>query len=258
MSKDLKAPQLRLVSALQQSPVDSLRSTTLAPPGKIWLAGLPAMPTSLLQLELSLSASVVDLQDVTTIIKGDVGLTVQLLRLAAREMTESKGMPLCVSNTIVQFGTSKLSALVANTKPLLEHLRTPAGFSVCERFWTRARLTALIAEELSAQSCTVSSEEAYLAGLLCRLGELPSMLGWSFTGSHDTETHNIAYRMATAWKLPDILSEVIGGYGNISHTRKSSPLLDIVEAADNWAVRLELLASRDATRLTERRLTCHQ
>jgi len=109
-------------------------------------------------------------------------------------------------------------------------------------------LTALIAEELSGQSSVVTPEEAYLAGLLCHVGDLPSILGWATAGSGAADSRYIGYRMAKSWELSPALVDVIGGYGEACGTRESRALLDIAEAADNWASRLEFLAVRAASR----------
>ncbi len=248
MSEDPTKPKLRIVSGSQQPPTEGSGSSIVPLPGEKEFPRLPAMPHALLQLELCLTAPVVDLQNITNIIRGDVGLMVQLLRFVAREAELFPGMINAISEIVVQLGIEKLCALAAQTEPLPEQLRSPAGSSACERFWTHARLTALIAEELAGQSSEVNSEEAYLAGLLCRIGDLPKILGWEIAGSGATDSRRLGYRMAKAWGLPAILAELIGGFGEGGRPRGSHALLDIAEAADNWAVRLESLAARDAMR----------
>jgi len=131
---------------------------------------------------------------------------------------------------------------VGQTKSLPHLLSTHAGISACERFWLHSRLTALIAEELASQSSEVSSEEAYLAGLLCHVGELSSVLGLAPPSPSPADSRHIGYRMAKAWGLPGALADVIGGYREICRSPESRALLDIAEAADNWASRLECLA----------------
>ena len=248
MSADRNNLKIRLASANQQFPVDSTRSSTFPLPGEAEFSGPPAMPNALLRLELSLSAFVIDLQDVTNIIKSDVGLTVQLLRLAARTTEQSKGKIGAISEIAIQVGVDGLGALVAQTEPLPDHFRSHTGLSASERFWMHSRLTALIAEELAGQSSEVAPGEAYLAGLLCHVGDLPSVLGWAAADSGTTDSRNTGYRMAKAWELPCALTEVIGGYGEVCRTPESRTLLDLAEAADHWASRLEFLATRAARR----------
>lgn len=241
------SPKLRLVSSTQQHPVYS-HPSRFPLPGEAEFPGPPAMPAALLQMELCLSASVVDLEQITNIVRSDAGLTIQLLRLAAREAEASPDM-IPIGEMVVQVGVEKLGALVAHTEPLPGHLRCPAGASPCEQFWARCRVTALIAEELAGQSSEVAPESAYLAGLLCHIGRLPSILGWATACPDTGDSSYIGYRMAKSWGFPAVLTDVIDGYREVKRTRESQALLDIVEAADTWAARMEYLAARDAMRL---------
>ncbi|MGB8011404.1 MAG: HDOD domain-containing protein [Terriglobales bacterium] len=248
MVTDHTNPKLRLHLTTEQTPPDSPLVPDFPLPGEAQFQGPPAMPSALLRLQLCLSAPVVDLQDTTNIIKSDIGLAVQVLRLAARKTEPSPGKIPPVSEIAIQFGTGSLGALAAHTKPLPEHLRSRAGLSACERFWTHSRLTALVAVELAEQTSDVNPEEAYLAGLLCHLGELPSLLRWTKAGSDPKDPRQIGYDMAKAWELPGVLADVIGAYGEVGPTPESRALLEIAEASDNWARQLEYLAVRDAMR----------
>src|ERR1700733_13511432 len=79
---------------LDVAPETSLVETAVPPVfpllGETLFHGLPALPRTLIHLEWALSATVADLQDITDIIRSDIGLTAQLLRLAAREPEGSR------------------------------------------------------------------------------------------------------------------------------------------------------------------------
>src|SRR5271166_3414171 len=162
MFANRKNQKLRLAVATQQSPVDFPHSSTFTLPGETEFPAPPAMPDALLRLDLCLSAFVVDLQDIKDIIRTDVGLTLQLLRLAARQTEQSPGRIGSIGEIAIQVGVPGLRELVSRTRAL--NFTSHAGLSVCERFWSHARLTALIAEELAGQSSEVDPEQAYLAG----------------------------------------------------------------------------------------------
>ncbi len=232
--------QIRPGVAAQQAPLHCTPDFPL--PGEAEFPAPPALPDALLQLELSLSAFVVDLGGVTDIIRGDIGLTVQLLRLAARVPELSLGKISAISEIACQVGVDRLKALVCQTNPLPIHFRDRAGLSACERFWTHSRLAALIAEELSEPSSEVTPQAAYLAGLLYRAGEIPSVLGRAPVSAVDALCNG--YRMAKAWELPQALADVMSGYRELCCTRESRALFDIATAADTWATRLEFLAVR--------------
>jgi HD-like signal output (HDOD) protein len=236
----------RLVVAPQHALAEVPRSSALSLPGEAEFPSPPAMPNALLRLELWLATFVADLQDITDIIRSDLGLTVQLLRLAAREIEESPGEIVPLSEIVVQVGVEKLRRLVAETKTLPDHFRGDPD--LCERCWTHSRLTALVAGELASQSSEVRPEEAYLAGLLCHVGDLPSLLNWSTTADA-ADSRPIGHRMATAWGFPRALADVIGGDREACRTQESRALLDIVTAAGIWASRLEFLAARESAQV---------
>ncbi len=244
--------------ALQQVLVEFPLSPIFSLPGEAEFSSPPALTHSLFHLELRLTDSVCDLQAITRIIRNDVGLTVQLLRLAARMIEESPSKISSISELVVEAGARNVAALVAHTRSLPDRLTRHAGGNAAERFWMHARLTALIAEELagqssgqsssgqsSSQSSKVSQEEAYLAGLLFRLGDLPSVLGWAAIDSAAANSREIGARMAKAWGFPRALTAVIGGDREICGAHGSLALLDIATDADIWASRLEFLAERE-------------
>jgi HD-like signal output (HDOD) protein len=115
-----------------------------------------------------------------------------------------------------------------------------------------SKLTALIAEELAGQSIDVRPQDAYLAGLLMNLGELPRLLGWPAAGSNAPDSGNRGYRIACAWGFPRPLADVIGGDREVCLTAQSRALLDLVTVANTWAYRLEFLAIRESARPTPR------
>jgi HD-like signal output (HDOD) protein len=220
--------------------------------GETLFQGLPALPRTLLRLEWALSATVANLQDITNIIRSDVGLTAQLLRLAARETDGAREEIVAINDIVVNVGLEKLRILAAGTDALPADQSSRSGLSARERFWMHSRLTALVAEELAGRSSEVRPHDAYLGGLLCHLGDLPPLLDPLSPDSDATVARQIGYRMANAWGFPHDLADVIGGDREVCLSRASRVLLDIVTAADIWAFRLELLAARESERPTPR------
>jgi hypothetical protein len=242
----------RLTLATQQSPVVDSVSSPFPLCGESEFCSPPALPDALLRLELGLSSYVIDLQDITNIVRGDIGLTIQLLRLAARENPESPERIGNIGEMVIQVGVEKLAALAARTKPLPDHSGL-SELSPCERFWMHSRLTALIAEELAGQSSDVCPQDAHLAGLLCHLGDLPSLLGWPAADPDAVDSRITGYRISNAWGFPRALADVIGGDREVCLIQASRALLDIVGIADTWAYRLEFLAMQES----ERRIGIH-
>jgi HD-like signal output (HDOD) protein len=267
MSLDRKICGTRLSLTPQHSPVS--HSSFLPLPGESKFPSPPALADSLLQLELGLSTFVTDLGCVTNVIRGDIGLTAQLLRFAAVEFGRSPSKITPLSEIVLHLGVDKLKELVTRTRPVAVHSVSSAASDECTRFWIHARLTAFIAEELALQSSEVHAEEAYLSGLFFRLGDLPLLLERSPSldlsssdirasdgqGS-DIHARHIGYRMAIAWGFPRPLLDVIAGDPETCH-RMSRVLLEIVVAADSWASRLRYLAARESREFGRGRHNAH-
>ena len=241
--------ETRLSLVTQQTPTEDPESLTFLLPGEAEFPSPPALPDALLRLELALSGFVTDLQEISNIVRGDIGLAIQLLRLAAREIPEAAGTMVTIGEMVIHLGVEKLTTLVARTEVLPRHL-SPSDLSRCERFWMHSRLTALIAEELAGRSTEVRPQDAQLAGLLCHLGDLPQLLGWPAASASAADSRNRGYRMAHAWEFPRALADVIGSDRELCLTAESRSLLDLVTVADTWAYRLEFLAIRASERPT--------
>lgn len=233
-----------LAVAAHQSPVEGHRSG-FPLPGEDRFPGPPVMPNSLLRLDLWLSEFVADLREITNIIRNDIGLSVQVLRLAASEIEESKDKTLAISDIVVLVGPGKLKELAATSQPLSDNTRSYTASDTCERFWTHSRLTGLVAQELACRSSRVSAEQAYLAGLLSHLGDLPALLGWALP-EREVDSRELGSQMAQAWRFPHDLIDVIGGDAERCRTSESRDLLEVVSDADVWASRLEFLAARES------------
>jgi HD-like signal output (HDOD) protein len=238
----------RLTVAPQQLLVAVPSSSTSSLRGEAHFPSPPALANTLLQLELHLSRCVVDLREVTNMIRSDIGLTTQLLRLAAAEIQASPDRIVSLSEIVVCIWVDRLKELIAQTSPLQDNVLGHAGSTVARRFWTHSQLTALVAEELAYEFPEVQLEEAYMAGLLWNLGELPLVLGWPSANSA-AGSHHLGYRMANAWGFPRALADVIGGNREVCITRESRALVDIAMSASSWAFRLEFLAARESPSL---------
>jgi HD-like signal output (HDOD) protein len=202
------------------------------------LALPPAMADAVLLLRLLLSSHIADLHAITDVIRNDVGLTVQLFRLAALERGGRAASTLNVADLIVQIGLDKLKRLAAETglNPLYPRNAAPQAR---ERFWMHARLTARICQELAGETAPANREGAYAAGLLHNLGALPELIGWKVPEWVPNSVGEIGYYVASAWQLPVILVDVIHGDDNACHSQKAHSLLRLAKVADERALRWE-------------------
>lgn len=205
------------------------------------LRAVPAMADAGLLFHLFLSSPTVNLDSVTEVIRRDVGLSIEVLRLASCRSAESDQFG--ISQSVVHAGVSRLRLLSGQIGLLSAHTRYKPSLRECEQFWVHARLTALMAEE-QAYKVDCDPEEAYVAGLLLRIGELPALLGWDwdFIGARPSE---IAGVLARTWSLPARLAEILGG-DDLQLPSRSRRLLQLVRVADQQAFRIQGLVSEYA------------
>lgn len=195
----------------------------------------PAMPGAVALLQLELASNVADLEAITSLIRNDVGLTTELLRLAFEQPARHRTGHLGVGELVVHLGTEKLRAMAAETRVLVCRPVGNRRFEACKEFWMRARRTAHIAEELAAGTSARIRETAFVAGLLRHVGELPALLDWKVPGIESIHPAKIGFRMAKAWHFPSILAEIIGGDEPACTSFAARRLLRLVNAADRLA-----------------------
>lgn len=197
---------------------------------RIEVPHVPSMATALVTLQILLNDSVGDLETITQVVREDVGLTIQLLRLSGSISGNLLRMPLSFGKLVVIAGQAKLREMVAEAPVIGESLLvTTEG---CSSFWLRSRQTARTAEQVAAEVFPELQETAYIAGLLRHMGELPALLGWRLPGLDSAGPDEIGYRMARSWNFPNLLAEVIGGDEHACRSSKSQWLLRLIRAAE--------------------------
>ncbi len=154
-----------------------------------------------LQLALLLQDSCVDLRAVSEVILSDAGATLQILRLAGEEYREGEDRPTRIEDCIVSLDMEGWYEAVC-TSPMPE-----SGPLVAE--WKQCRRVAECAREVARCVDGFSPEEAYLVGLLYRLGEFPHLLGWKLADTPCDEYRDLGVMLANQWHLPDYLLSAI-------------------------------------------------
>jgi HD-like signal output (HDOD) protein len=166
------------------------------------LPDVPAMPETLLAMELQLQERSVDLGEISEIILEDVGATVQILRLAGREFGDSEDRPARIEDCISALGLRACLRAAAGGAPVKGH-RHRAFHEFRAHCREIGRLCRLLAEEMPEFA---SLHEAYLTGLLHDIGALPALLGWD-RGDLPANRNLAALRMAEQWALPAFLKD---------------------------------------------------
>ncbi len=168
---------------------------------------IPALGGTLVQLELLLLKSRrFDLEEVTRLVRSDVGLAIQVLRHAQSDAFggEERWQ---LSDCIVHLGPR----LMEVARPLCCWAENrQAAFAQAEAFWTHAKLVANVAERAASYfpELNVNPEKAYIAGLFHNLKRLPEILD-----SGDESNLKGASRTIQEWivecNLPSFVTDVL-------------------------------------------------
>jgi hypothetical protein len=166
------------------------------------LPGVPALPETLLAMEFQLQEFSIDLCAISEIVLGDLGATIQILRLAGRENGDAEGRPVRIEDCISDLGLRAcLRAAAGGT--MARGIRQRAVLQMWEHSRQIAQTCRLIAEEIPG---FISPHQAYLAGLLHGIGDLPAVLGWERSATQNYRPFT-AVELAERWSFPMFLKE---------------------------------------------------
>jgi hypothetical protein len=167
------------------------------------LPDVPALPETLLQLELKLHEFSIDLHEVSQLVLSDLGTTLQILRLAVRECGIPDARPSRIEDCISDLG---LEACLrqAGRRTVLSEARHRGVIEV----WAHSREVAQLCKRLAGtQDGWMHPEEAYLVGLMHALGSLPGILGWQWPENEASNWTEKGSKLAELWSLPLCVQE---------------------------------------------------
>jgi hypothetical protein len=166
------------------------------------LPDVPILPETLLTMELQLQENSVDLTEFTEAVLGDLGATLQILRLAGQEYGSSEYRPVRIEDCISDLGPSACLEAVARGS-FVRGPQQRADFETWTHSKEIARYFRLLAETMPG---SISPDQAYVAGLLHAIGTLPETLGWQsseMNGNHALT----ALKLAERWHFPGYVKD---------------------------------------------------
>jgi HD-like signal output (HDOD) protein len=206
---------------------------------------IPVLADSVYRLSNLLMISPVDLAAVSRVIRADVGLAAQILKLANSGLAD---VPIHdLDSAIVHLGVEPIRAFIL-TVPVLPSDGPAPMLRLWEHGVECARVCAWLAHTLKQYQ-----NQAYVAGLLHDLGRIP-LIAWRLAthsallpkadelicADPDQEDAQFGINhqviggwMAVTWDLPDILIEASERHHNPSSSINSG-LLNIISAADKF------------------------
>jgi HD-like signal output (HDOD) protein len=166
----------------QQSEVERRKQALMT----IMSKGLPTLPGYILDLNALLSSPSVDLKKVGKLIRTDPSLSAQILKLCNSAMFGMKSRVLSIEQASILMGTERLRTLILTCSAMQfagNSLRAESQLN----FWQHSFLAALLSERIANLVDYSEKEQAYLAGLLHDVGQLPL---WMVVSQEESKRRN--------------------------------------------------------------------
>lgn len=137
--------------------------------------GLPPFPNTVLELTAILSNQSVDVKKASRVIRADPSLSAHVLRLCNSPMFGLRTRVISIEQATILIGTERLRSL-AMTCSLVNYSGVGLPKDQVSNFWMHSFLAALLSESLAKQTDYCEKEQAYIAGLLHDIGQLPQWM----------------------------------------------------------------------------------
>ena len=204
-------------------------------PEAILLAdNLPSLPTVAMEILRVSKDPNVEVEEVAATISQDPALAMKVMRFAntPRYRRGSEISSLTVATNILGMRTLNLLALSFSLTSSLPKSGGSAGFDF-EHYWIRSVTTAVAARDLDRFVRTPYREEAFLCGLLARLGQLvmattisdeyADVCGQSVASMPSAKEekmalgydfHQVGEGLMRSWGMPELICDTIGRWGS--------------------------------------------
>jgi hypothetical protein len=159
----------------------------------------------------------------------DLGATLQILRLAGSEYSNSKDRPLRIEDCISDLGVHACMQAVSGEKAA----RHGRQRDIAE-MWAHSREVGQFSKQVADKLPETDPEQAYLVGLLHLIGYLPNVLGWDNTRRDAASEALNGLQMAKRWSLPHFVQQF---FSDIQSAGCESEWSEIVRLAHQRATR---------------------
>lgn len=193
------------------------------------LPNIPVLPETLLLLELEVQERSIDLQTITELILGDLGATLQILRLAGREYACAEFRPSRIADCIADLGVNVCMEAVS-----VQTVARASGHNAIADTWAHCREIAQISKQIAEESQEVNPDDAYMVGLLHAIGMLPAVLGWAASKRGVSDFALAGFKLAKKWSLAPFVVKFLS---EVHEEKCTTPLPEIVREAHRRADR---------------------
>jgi putative nucleotidyltransferase with HDIG domain len=215
--------------------------------------GLPTLPNYVLDLNALLGSASVDLKKVGAVIRTDPSLSAQVLRLCNSALFGLRRRVISIEQAAVMLGTERLRTLVLACS-VMQFAGKRLNGPQMSTFWQHSFLCALLSERVARQVDYFEKEQAYLAGLLHDIGQLPLWIliveeeakkrplppaGWTDNVAVERNYFGMDHckvgrSMAVAWNFMPSFIDVFENHHHPDRAQHDPYLVGIVAAADRF------------------------
>jgi putative nucleotidyltransferase with HDIG domain len=251
MNSSVRTPNPPLLpgSALALEQVDKRKQRLL----DVLSKGLPTLPNYVLDLNALLGSASVDLKKVGAVIRTDPSLSAQVLRLCNSALFGLRRRVISIEQAAVMLGTERLRTLVLACS-VMQFAGKRLNGPQMSTFWQHSFLCALLSERVARQVDYFEKEQAYLAGLLHDIGQLPLWIliveeeakkrplppaGWTDNVAVERNYFGMDHckvgrSMAVAWNFMPSFIDVFENHHHPDRAQHDPYLVGIVAAADRF------------------------
>ena len=141
----------------------------------IVLKGLPPFPQTALELSKVLGGASPDMKKAGKLIRTDPTLSSQVLRMCNSPMFGLRTRVISIEQAAVLLGTDRLRNLALTTS-MVDFAGKALPQSQMDSFWQHSFMAALLSEFLAKRREYFEKDQAYIAGLLHDIGQIPQWI----------------------------------------------------------------------------------
>jgi putative nucleotidyltransferase with HDIG domain len=230
--------------------------------------GLPPFPHTVAELTAILSGPSADMKKAAKLVRSDANLTAHVLRICNAPLFGLRSRVLSVEQAATLLGTERLRS-VAMTSSLVDLAAQGLPKDQVSLFWKHSFLAAKLSEHLAEYRGYSEKEQAYIAGLLHDIGQIPHWMlvaeeklqhgadlpkNWTDNTAVEREHFGMDHcevgsRMAQSWNFLPSFVDVLASHHEIADAQHDPYLVQIVAGVEHFLIaKEESVASADAER----------
>lgn len=215
--------------------------------------GLPPFRHSALELTAVLSGASPDVKKAAKLIRTDAALSAQLLRMCSSPVFGIRSRVVSIDQAAILLGADRLRSLVL-TSSMVDLASNGLPREQSTRFWEHSFFSAMLSEHLAKRTGYSEPEQAYIAGLLHDIGQVPQWMllyeekskkkapppeDWFDNPSFERDYFGLDHSqlggsMATSWNFMPSFIDVLKSHHQPAEAEHDPYLVQIVGAVEHF------------------------